>query len=73
MSTLPHRVEQLFLLFKEAIEDERAAQKKYLRAMELCDDENLRNAFKAFHDDEVRHERDLVARYSSMRQALANC
>ena len=70
MSALPERVEKLFSVFREAIDDERAAQKVYLQAMELCDDDIMRNAFEALYQDEARHEKELKARYSEMRRQL---
>jgi rubrerythrin len=70
MGVLPPRVEKLLLLFQQAIEAERAAQARYARAIELCDDDLLRGVLAQLRDDEARHERELVARYSQIRKGL---
>ncbi len=67
-SGLPEKIEKLFLMFKKAIEAERKAQEMYKDAKELCDDELLKKVFEGFYQDEVRHERALIARYNSLRQ-----
>ncbi len=67
---LPERVERLFLLFKAAVEDERKAQAMYKEAIGLCDDEITREALEGLYADEVRHERELVERYNTMRREL---
>lgn len=67
---LPERVEKLFLLFRAAVEDERRAQAMYQQAIELCDDEITKKALEGLHADEVRHERELVERYNTLRREL---
>ncbi len=67
---LPEKVEQLFLLFKAAVEDERKAQAMYQEAIGLCDDAITKKALEGLYSDEVRHERELVERYNSLRREL---
>jgi rubrerythrin len=65
---LPERVEQLFRVFKMAVEEERKAQVMYKEAIALCQDEVTRVALQGLHDDEVRHERKIIERYNALRQ-----
>lgn len=65
---LPDRVAKLFLIFKQAVEDERRAQKMYQEALALCDDELTKTALQELYRDEVRHELQLVERYSALRR-----
>ncbi len=67
---LPEKVEQLFLLFKAAVEDERKAQAMYQEAIGLCDDAITKKALEVLYADEVRHERELVERYNALRREL---
>ena len=65
---LPEKVQKLFLIFKQAVEDERNAQVMYKKAAELCEDEMCREVFEGFYNDEVRHEKILMQRYNMLRE-----
>ena len=62
--------QQLFTAFKEAVEAEKSAQNTYLHLKELTDDELLKQILEGFYQDEVRHERELVARYKELRHKM---
>ncbi len=59
---------KLFLLFKEAIEDERRAQRTYQDAMRLCEDAELLEILKEFYRQEVVHEETLIQHYNRLRE-----
>ena len=63
---MPERQEQLFLLFKSAIDSERKAQDMYKMAMELTDDKEFKGVLESFYQDEVRHERKLMDQFNKM-------
>ena len=63
---MSEKQEQLFLLFKGAIESERKAQDLYKNAKELVDDKDLQEILESFYQDEVRHERKLMEQYNLM-------
>lgn len=65
---LSENVRKLFLIFKKAIGEEKAAQATYTRAKELTDDDTLKEVLEGFYQDELRHERELKTRYSKMRE-----
>jgi rubrerythrin len=62
------RVEELFRLFKRAVEEERKAQVMYQAAIALCDDRATRTALQGLYEDEVRHEREVVDRYNQLHE-----
>ncbi|MCK5134070.1 MAG: hypothetical protein KAR40_18210 [Candidatus Sabulitectum sp.] len=64
-------IRKLFLIFKKAIEAERAAQDTYLQARELSDDNALKEIFNGMYQDEVGHEQILIERYNKLRQESA--
>lgn len=61
------REKELFAIFKRAIEAEKQAQVMYKEAMELADEPLLKKALQGFHDDEVRHESEIMAKYRKFR------
>ncbi len=65
---LPENIGKLFLIFKQAVEAERAAQATYLQAKNLSDDNVLKEIFEGFYQDEMRHEHVLIERYKKLRQ-----
>jgi rubrerythrin len=65
---IPDNVSKLFLLFKQAVEDERRAQIMYKEAMDLCEDDSTREVLEELYEDEVRHERKLLKRYNALRR-----
>ena len=64
---VPEQLRALFKLFKQAIEDERAAQAMYKRALSMCEDAFTRQVLQQFYDDELKHERMLLERYNALR------
>ncbi len=54
---------ELFATFKIAIEAERSAQAMYQKAVDLCEEPALKSILIGFYDDEVRHEKEVSARY----------
>jgi rubrerythrin len=69
MSAETHDKARAFLgAFKLAIEAERQAQAMYSGLKKMSDDELLKQLFDRFYQDEVRHEHELVSRYSELRQ-----
>ncbi len=64
------RQQRLFIMFKQAIEDERRAQETYREAMGITEDRLLVEVFKSLYDDEVRHEGELVRRYEQFKARL---
>jgi rubrerythrin len=63
--------EELFHLFKHAIDMERAQQQLYLDAIALCDDETLKSVLRNFHGNEVAHEELLGEKYREYRERFA--
>ncbi len=64
---MPERTKQLFLIFKDAVQQEREAQITYKRAAQLCEDEELKGILLGFYSDEIRHEEELVEQYNRIR------
>ena len=62
--------QRLFLMFKQAIDDERRAQETYKEAMGITEDRLLVEVFRGLYEDEVRHERELVRRYEQFKAML---
>lgn len=69
---LSDREQRLFLVFKQAIEDERRAQETYKEAMTITDDPILLNVFKTLYEDEARHEREMARRYEQFKRRYAS-
>lgn len=65
---MPENTRRLFLIFKDAVERERDAQRIYKQAAELCEDEALRTLLEGFYKDEARHEKALLQRYNRLRK-----
>jgi rubrerythrin len=59
---------RLFLVFKQAIEDERRAQEVYREAMTITDDPVLLKAFRSLLKDEVRHEQEMTEKYNEFKR-----
>lgn len=62
------REKRLFAIFKRAIDAEKQAQAMYREALDLCDEPVLKQALQGFHDDEVRHEAEILAKYRHFRE-----
>jgi rubrerythrin len=58
----------LFLIFKDAIQNERQAQTQYKKAADLSDDPVLKSILMDFCRDEMRHEQMLLKRYKLLRE-----
>ena len=63
-----NRAEKLFEIFQEAVESERQARARYEEAAGLCEDEGLRQVLLAFAEDELRHEREILARFKEVSE-----
>ena len=63
---MSEKQEQLFLLFKDAIESDRKAQAMYKTAKEHVHDDDLKEILENLYQDEVRHERKLMDKYNIM-------
>lgn len=64
------RETRLFLIFKDAIESERAAQARYQEAVEYCDDPELRTILQAIRCEEAHHEQALVGWYEALKMRI---
>lgn len=61
---------RLYLIFRTAIDEEKKAQKMYKDAMEICQDDALREVLEGFYEDEVRHEYELMEQYEKLRRRI---
>jgi rubrerythrin len=64
---LTERQERLLLLFRQAIDSEREAQRMYSDMLLNCDDPELRRVIESLLASEVAHEELLLRRYADMR------
>lgn len=67
---MPDQHQRLFLIFKQAIDDERRAQEMYTEAADITDDPVLHQVFVTLLKDEQRHEQEMVRRYEEFRTRL---
>ena len=65
---MPEKVKKLFAAFKTAVDSERKAQSMYKDMIAICEDEEIRKILVGFHEDEVRHEQELIRRYNMLRE-----
>lgn len=65
---MSEKTKKLFLIFKKAIDEERGAQALYQQAIKLCQDEFLKEILEGFYQDELRHEKELMAQYNKIRK-----
>jgi rubrerythrin len=61
------REAKLFMLFKQAVEGEQAAQKLYHEARALCDDPQLAAVLERFEKQEQEHEQFLQQQYKHLK------
>jgi rubrerythrin len=61
------RKEELFDIFKQAVEDERRAQEMYGEAIGLCEDPEMIRILEKLRRDEVSHEKSLVEQYNRLQ------
>ena len=66
------RQKQLFLIFKLAIESERAAQVRYEQAHQYCDDPALKKILQTIAKEEARHEKLLLRWYARIKKRISN-
>ena len=64
---MTEKEKKLFAIFRLAMEAERSAQVMYQEAIDLCEDPMLKAVFMGFKDDEIRHEKGVLARYHQFR------
>jgi rubrerythrin len=65
---LTEKQEKFFVLFRQAIEGERAAQNLYAEMLANCEDPAFREIIKTLIDVEKEHEEALIAKYRILRQ-----
>lgn len=65
---MTERERKLFEVFKRAVKAEQEAQVMYKEALEFCDDPVLTKILESFHEDEHRHEREVIGRYQQFRK-----
>jgi rubrerythrin len=61
--TMTEKEKKLFAIFRSAIQAERSAQAMYQEAVDLCEEPMLKAVLKGLRDEEVRHEKEVLARY----------
>lgn len=59
---------KLMKYFSEAIEAEKASQSLYEKAIETCDDEEIKSILVEFMRDEIRHEKVIVEKYRILKE-----
>ena len=64
---LTEKQERLLVLFKQAVQGERDAQKLYTEMLALCEDPDLRLIIESFRTEEQTHEELLMDKYSALR------
>jgi rubrerythrin len=64
---LSEKIERLLILFKQAIDGERNAQKLYSEMLSNCDDPELRTIIESFLVSEQAHEKTLLTKYKELR------
>jgi len=67
-NSLTEKQERLLVLFKQAIERERDAQKLYADMLCNCEDEELKKIIESFRGAEQKHEEMLMNKYAEMRK-----
>jgi rubrerythrin len=67
-SPFTEKYERLLLLFKDAIERERDAQKLYSEMLFNCEDPELKQVIESLRVEEQTHEEVLLDRYSALRR-----
>ena len=68
LKPMSQRERKLFGVFKRAVAAERQAQAIYKEAIAYCDDPRLTIILQSFHDDECRHEKEVIGRYQQFRK-----
>lgn len=68
LRAMTEKEKKLFAILRSAIQAERGAQAMYQEAIDLCEEPMLKAVLKAFRDDEVRHEKEVLARYHQFKK-----
>ncbi len=63
-------LKELLATLKEAIEDEKQAQKKYKKLKEQTDSQETAKLYEQLIADEKEHERLLRSRYEALKESL---
>jgi rubrerythrin len=71
-SALSKRERRLFLIFKMAIDAERAAQVRYKQAQQYCDDPTLKKILQGIAKEEAVHEKALVRWYARLKKRIGD-
>jgi rubrerythrin len=71
-SVFSKREKKLFLIFKMAIESERAAQARYKQAQRYCDDPVLKKVLQSIEKEEAGHEKALNRWYARIRKRISD-
>jgi rubrerythrin len=71
-SAFSKRQRQLFLIFKMAIESERAAQARYKQAQKYCDDPALKKILQGIAKEEASHEKELLRWYGRLKERISD-
>jgi rubrerythrin len=69
-SAFSKRQRRLFLIFKMAIESERAAQARYKQAQKYCDDPALKKVLQGIEREEATHEKALARWYARLKKRI---
>jgi len=64
---LTEKQEKLLVLFRNAIENERAAQEAYGEMLLIADEPTLKSLIEYFIEQERRHEEILTKKYAELR------
>ncbi len=62
--------EKILEILEAAILDEQTSAKRYLHAMSLAKEEELRDMFQKLAQDEVEHEKALKEKYHDIKKRL---
>ncbi|MHB0914946.1 MAG: ferritin family protein [Thermoleophilia bacterium] len=65
---LTEKQQKLLALFRAAIEKEREAQKDYTAMLDYVDGPTLKRVIESFIEQEKRHEKILMEKYSELRE-----
>lgn len=60
--------EELFEIFKVAVDKEHEAYESYKNIAENVDDENLKKIFEDMSKDELRHKEQIIEQYNALRK-----
>jgi rubrerythrin len=67
MGMLTEKQKRLLILFRQAIESERDAQKLYSDMLMHCEDSSIKRVLEDLIVEERRHEEHLIEKYNELR------